>query len=113
MSMVSLSITGTVAIKPPPYIKIQLKELEELHEKACKYDELATEVHILLMNDSIKDSIIVSYKNKVELLKEEKFSLKESNDQKDNKLRKIKKGTIFRDIIIGVLTVVVIVVSVK
>lgn len=113
MSMVSLNITGTVAINPPPYIKISLNELEELHEKACKYDELATEVHILLMNDSIKDSIIVSYKDKVKLLKEEKASLKESNDQKDNKLRKIKKGTIFRDIIIGVLTVVIVVVSVK
>ena len=110
--MVLLNTTGTAAIKPP-YVKVSLEELEELHEKACRYDELLPEVDVLLKNDTAKSKQITLLEEKVKLTEEERDSYKESNEEKEKEINKLKKGVIFRNIAIGVVTAILIIVSAK
>lgn len=111
--MVVLNTTGRGAIDPPPLVKVSLDQLEELHEKACRYDELMPQLSTLIENDAIKDSLIVVQKQSITLMNEEKSSLKENNKEKEKEIKHLKKGITLRNIAIGVITVFAMIISVK
>jgi len=116
---VSVNLFGTVVNKPP-YVKVDIVELDRLYQASCRLEDLTKEYEVLLNNDIVKDSIIASQFIKIKLITEEKdyhkqdkVVLEKKIKSKDKEIKGLKRGKVIRNSIIIVLVVFTLLVSAK